>query len=73
MRNTKRAVYSIAIFNSVSNERVIVVPLTVIRIATFEECLFATLVALPGDMFVSVGWADELASADPLYIAGLTE
>ena len=49
------------------------VPLTVIRIATFEECLFATLVALPGDMFVSVGWADELASADPLYIAGLTE
>ena len=51
----------------------IVMILTNIRITAAIKRLFAALVTLPGDVFVSMGRADELASADSLDIAGLAK
>ena len=47
--------------------------LTKIHITAAIKRLFAALVTLPGDVFVSMGRADELASADSLDIAGLAK
>ena len=71
MRNTKRAVHSTAVINIVFS--MIVMILTNIRITAAIKRLFAALVTLPGDVFVSMGRADELASADSLDIAGLAK
>ena len=72
MRNTKRAVHSTAVINIVFILSIMMV-LTIILITAAIKRLFAALVALPGDVFVSMGRADELASADSLDIAGLAK